>query len=141
MTVYVDSSVLLRIVLGEPGTLSSWRRITQPVSSEVIRLECLRTIDRASLIRRIGDADVAARRSAVLEQLEGFTLVRLDSRVLERAADPFPTTLSSLDAVHLASALLARRAMGDLTIATHDAELATAARAVGFRVAGVPARA
>jgi hypothetical protein len=46
-----------------------------------------------------------------------------------------------IGAVHLASALLARRAMPDLTIATHDAELATAARAVGFRVAGVPARA
>jgi predicted nucleic acid-binding protein len=141
VTVYVDSSVLLRVILGESGTLSSWRRITQPVSSEVIRLECLRTIDRARLTRRIGDADVAARRGAVLEQLEGFTLVKLDPRVLERAADPFPTTLSSLDAVHLASALLARRAMPDLTIATHDAELATAARAVGFRVAGVPARA
>ena len=141
MTVYVDSSVLLRVVLGESGTLSSWRRITQPVSSEVIRLECLRTIDRARLTRRIGDADVAARRGAVLEQLEGFTLVKLDSRVLERAADPFPTTLSALDAVHLASALLARRALPDLTLATHDAELATAARAVGFRVAGVPAHA
>jgi predicted nucleic acid-binding protein len=141
MTVYVDSSVLLRIVLGERGTLSSWRRITQPVSSEVIRLECLRTIDRVRLTRRIGDADVAARRGAILEQLEGFALVKLDARVLDRAADPFPTTLSSLDAIHLASALLVRRAMPDLTIATHDVELATAARAVGFRVAGTPTRA
>jgi hypothetical protein len=43
--------------------------------------------------------------------------------------------------VHLASALLARVTMPDLTLATHDVELATAARAVGFRVAGAPARA
>src|SRR5262245_10911702 len=139
MIVYVDSSVLLGVVLGEPGILASWRRITQPVSSEIIRLECLRTIDRARLTRRIGDAEVADRRSAVLEQLDGFALVRLDARVLERAADPFPTSVSSLDAIHLASALLARQRLPDLSVATHDAELATAARAVGFRVAGVTA--
>jgi predicted nucleic acid-binding protein len=141
MTVYVDSSVLLRIVLGEPDPLPAWRRITRPVSSEVIRLECLRTIDRARLVRRIRDEGVAEQRAAVLEQLEAFALVKLDTRVLERAADPFPTALPSLDAVHLASALLARGAMRDLTLATHDGELATAARAVGFRVTGIPGRA
>ena len=141
MTVYVDSSVLLRIVLGESGALPAWRRITQPVSSEVIRLECLRTIDRARVTRRIRDQEVAERRAAVLEQLDTFALVKLDARVLERAADPFPTALSSLDAVHLGSTLLARHAMRDLTLATHDTELAMAARAVGFRVTGVPARA
>ena len=141
MTVYVDSSVLLRIVLGEPGALPAWRRITQPVSSEVIRLECLRTIDRARVTKRIRDEDVAERRAAILEQLDAFALVKLDARVLERAADPVPTALSSLDAVHLASALLARHSIRDLTLATHDAELGTAARAVGLRVTGVTARA
>jgi hypothetical protein len=93
MTVSVDSSVLLRIVLGVPGALPSWRRITQPVSSEVVRLECLRTIDRARATRRIRDEEVAERRAAIFEHVESFALVKLDSRVLERAADPFPTAL------------------------------------------------
>jgi hypothetical protein len=44
--------------------------------------------------------------------------------------------LGSLDAIHLASAVLARSKSPDLVIATHDAELATAARAVGFEVLG-----
>jgi len=42
--------------------------------------------------------------------------------------------------VHLASALLARQRLPELSLATHDVELATAARSVGFRVAGVTAR-
>src|SRR4029453_12535658 len=36
--VYIDSPVLLRVVLGEPDRLREWRRIERPVSSELIRL-------------------------------------------------------------------------------------------------------
>jgi len=56
--------------------------------------------------------------------------------VLERAAEPFPTTLGSLDAVHLASALLVRDDLEGLAFATHDDALGTAARATGFQVHG-----
>jgi predicted nucleic acid-binding protein len=134
MRAYIDSSVLLRLVLGEPGMLRSLKRVTRPVSSELIRLECLRTIDRARVRLRLPDPEIAKRRAAVLERLEAFDLVRVGESVLERAAEPFPTTLGSLDAIHLASALLARDSTSDLPFATHDLELATAARAVGFRV-------
>jgi hypothetical protein len=57
LNVYVDSSVLLRVVLGEPGRLRIWPRITTAVSSELIRLECLRTIDRARLRLGLDDVD------------------------------------------------------------------------------------
>jgi len=140
LNVYVDSSVLLRVVLGEPGRIRIWPKITRAVSSELIRLECLRTIDRARLRLGLGDEDVADRRAAVIEALEGFALVPLGREVLERAAEPFPTMLGSLDAVHLASALVVRDAFEELSLATHDRELATAARAEGFRVRGLPSR-
>jgi hypothetical protein len=138
LNVYVDSSVLLRVVLGEPGRLRIWPRITTAVSSELIRLECLRTIDRARLRLGLDDDQVADRRAATLEAIEGFTLVALGAPVLERAADPLPTIVGSLDAIHLASALLVRDEFDDLTVATHDRELAIAARAEGFRVHGAP---
>jgi predicted nucleic acid-binding protein len=138
VNVYVDSSVLLRVILGEPGRVRVWPRITQAVASELIRLECLRTIDRARVRLGLPDGEVAERRAAVLDALEAFHLVAVDRRVLERAADPFPTTLGALDAIHLATALLVRSAFEDLSLATHDQELATAARAVGFRVHGAP---
>jgi len=138
--VYVDSSVLLRIVLGEPARLRGWRSITRPMSSELLRLECLRTIDRARIRERLADAEVAERRAAILEHVDSFELIRLDTRVMERAAEAFPTTLGSLDAIHLASAVLARADEPDLALATHDGQLATAARAMGFRVLGAPVR-
>lgn len=138
MNVYVDSSVLLRVVLGESPRLKAWGRIEQAVSSELIRLESLRTIDRARVRLGLSDEQVAGRREAVIEALEGFSLVPVASAVLERAADPFPTTLGSLDAIHLATALLVRGRFEELSLATHDEELALAARAVGFRVEGAP---
>jgi predicted nucleic acid-binding protein len=138
LNVYVDSSVLLRVVLGESGRLRIWPRITTAVSSELIRLECLRTIDRARVRLGLDDAHVAERRAGVLEAIEGFTLTPLSPPVLDRAAEPFPTVVGSLDAIHLASALLARSEFDDLTLATHDHELAVAARAQGFAVHGAP---
>ena len=48
-----------------------------------------------------------------------------------------PTGLGSLDAIHLASALLWKDAMGlDAIMATHDDALGLAARAYGFKVLG-----
>lgn len=137
MNVYVDSSVLLRIVLGEPDRLRIWPTITNAVSSELIRLECLRTIDRARIRLGIEDARIAKYRADVLEAVDAITLVALDSTVLERASEPFPTSLGSLEAIHLASALLVRDNLDDLAFATHDDELGVAARATGFQVHGV----
>ncbi len=139
MNVYVDSSVLLRVVLNERGALREWRRITRPLASELIHPECRRTIDRARIRDRLGDDLVAQQRADLLEVLHSFDIVPLDGVVLERAAEPFPTLVGSLDAIHLATALLLRAQVADLCFATHDGELATAARAMGFRVLGVPA--
>jgi len=138
LNVYVDSSVLLRVILGEPDRLGVWPSITNPVSSELIRLECLRTIDRARLRLGLDDRLIARYRADALEVIDAFSLVALDSTILERAAEPFPTTLGSLDAIHLASALLVRESVEGLVFATHDAGLGTAALATGFQVHGVP---
>jgi predicted nucleic acid-binding protein len=138
VNVYVDSSVLLRVVLNERGALREWRRITRPLASELIRLECRRTIDRARIRERLDDDLIAQQREDVLEVLHTFDIVPLDSVILERAAEPFPTLLGSLDAIHLATASLLRALVADMYFATHDGELATAARAMGFKVLGGP---
>jgi predicted nucleic acid-binding protein len=131
---YIDSSVVLRIVFAQPGRLQRWRQITEPVSSELIRVECLRAIDRARIRAGLDDAAVALRHAVAFEHLTAIRKIPLERRILERAAEPFPTALGSLDALHLASALAARREIRELVFATHDRELATAARAVGFEV-------
>lgn len=134
MRAYVDSSVVLRIALGEVGTLSEWRRITDPISSELTRIECLRTLDRARLQGRLEDRVLARVRADVLEIIDAFALVQLDGSIMSRAAEPFPTLVRTPDALHLASVLAVRAATADLSVATHDHELAVAAEALGFTV-------
>jgi hypothetical protein len=57
---------------------------------------------------------------------------------MERAAGGFATQLGTLDALHVATALLWRDGRTpDLVFATHDRQQARAARALGFEVLGV----
>lgn len=137
MDAYVDSSVVLRIVLHEPARLRAWGRIDAMWTSELTRVECFRVIDRARLSGQLGDIAVATARQRVDELFESIELVAIDRRVLRRAAQPMPTTLRSLDAIHIASALSVRARVPALSLATHDDEMATAAKALGFRVLGV----
>jgi predicted nucleic acid-binding protein len=136
MRVYFESSVVLRVVLGEAGRLREWSRTSAALTSEITRVECLRTLDRLRLSGGLVDRDLARRRATVLAVLEGFETVRLNRAVLDRAGDPFPVQVRTLDALHLASALVARSRFPALRFATHDAELAAAARAQGLAVIG-----
>lgn len=137
MTAYLDSSVLLRLVLGQSGTLAEWRQIDVGIASAIAEVECLRTLDRMRLAADYRDEVVAERRRAVYDLLESMELVAVTSAVLTRAAQPFPTAMGTLDAIHLATALLWKeRSDDELTLATHDRQLALGAVAMGLRVVG-----
>ena len=138
MTAYVDTSALLRLVLREPGALEDLRSYDSLVSSELIAAESARTIDRLRLQGALTVDEAATRARAVSDWLEAIDLILLRTPVLSRAAQPLPVSLGTLDAVHLASALIWRERRGDLTtIATHDAALGLAARSFGFDVRGL----
>ena len=137
MIAYVDASVLLRVALGQPNALPEWRHIDRGVSSALVTTESLRTLDRLRLRAALSDIEMARRRSTILALIDSLELIEIDSLVLDRAAQPMPTELGSLDAIHLASALLWKDAMGlDAIMATHDDALGLAARAYGFKVLG-----
>lgn len=137
MRVYFDSSVVLRVVLGERGRLKEWSRTSDAVTSEITRVECLRALDRLRLEGGMADRELTRRRSTALTLLSGFEQVRLNRAVLERAADPFPIRIRTLDALHVASALLVRTRFPALRFATHDVDLGAVARAEGLTVLGV----
>jgi uncharacterized protein len=136
MRVYFDTSVVLRVVLGERGRLKEWSRTSEAVTSEITRVECLRALDRLRLEGGIVDRELARRRATVLSMLSGFEQVRLNRAVLERAAEPFPVKIRTLDALHVASALLVRARFPALRFATHDVDLGVAAAAEGLPVIG-----
>jgi predicted nucleic acid-binding protein len=103
--------------------------------------ESMRTLDRLRLRVSLSDAEIAARRAKALELIASLHVVDVDQVVLESAAQPMPTELGTLDAIHLATALLWRDTTEEpLTMATHDAALAIAAEAHGLPVVGAGAR-
>lgn len=138
MIAYVDSSVLLRIVLAQTPVLESWSEIERGVASRMVEVECLRTLDRVRLRAIPSEASIVAMHEKLHELMDALEIVELAPASLARAAQPFPTSIGTLDAIHLATALLWRETMDEsLVLATHDAGLAQAARAYGFPVAGV----
>jgi predicted nucleic acid-binding protein len=138
VTAYVDTSALLRLVLREPGGIDDLRRYDALVSSELIAVESARTIDRLRLQGALTTEEAARSLQEITEWLEAFDLVLLRPPVLRRAGEPMPVPLGTLDAIHLATALVWRDRMGPVaTLATHDAALGLAARAFGFGVTGV----
>ena len=137
MTAYIDTSVLLRLALGQPDALPEWPQIQQGVSSALVMTESLRTLDRLRLRANLADTEVASRRATILNLIASLELVEVDAMVLERAAQPMPTELGTLDAIHLATALLWKEMTRvNLVMATHDGALAIGAQAHGLPVVG-----
>ncbi len=134
---YVDSSVVLRAVLGQRGALAGSVEPGHSITSALTRVECLRTLDRVRLEEDFPDEELAVRREAVFRLLRSFVLVDLVPAILERAAQPLPTVLGTLDALHLSTALLWQEVEAEPVIfTTHDLALARAARACGLDVIG-----
>jgi predicted nucleic acid-binding protein len=89
-------------------------------------------------LRRFAQAEAASRLETVRHWFEAIDLILLRPPVLSRASEPLPTPLRTLDAVHLATALVWRDRTGSaLVMATHDSALGLAARTFGFEVRGI----
>jgi predicted nucleic acid-binding protein len=130
--------VLLRVALGQPSALPEWRHIDRGVSSALVTTETLRSLDRLRLRAGLSDIEMARRRATILALIDSLELIEVDSVVLDRVAQSMPTELGTLDAIHLASALLWQNDTGtDLSVATHEKALGVAAQAHGLKVVGV----
>ena len=144
---YLDSAVLVKLVVREPDSLFYAGQVDGQAgvsTSQLALTECWSALFRK---QREGAIDAKGRRSAwrKLEQYVAdgaLDLVPVDRGVLRRANQIIErchpqVPVRSLDAIHLATALLWReQSGGNLVMATHDAALGTAARASGLHVAG-----
>lgn len=137
MNVYLDSSVVLRKLQRE-ASVSSWGQWEHAYSSELLRVEVLRSVDRNRLKGVLTDHQVAELAPAAQLIFDAIEFVALDRPVLHRASQSFLTPLGTLDALHLATAVHLVESTGiNITFLTHDTELATAARSMNFEVEGV----
>ncbi len=139
MTIFLDSSAVIRALIGDGDPLQEWGRWERAYSSELMVVEVRRTIDRLRLERALDDEKLADAHHALSPAVRVIGLIEVTPKVLRMASRPMPTVVKTLDAIHLASALLfAERTNADVLFGTHDRSQAIAARALGFEVAGVP---
>jgi predicted nucleic acid-binding protein len=127
---------VLSWLLGEPAAeavATALEQADQVVASELTLVECRRALLRAGAAGLLSELEVA-RRSTVLERsAQHWTLVRIDREVLDRAGNRFPVEpLRTLDALHLASAQLARPAVADLAVLSFDQRVRDNGAALGF---------
>jgi predicted nucleic acid-binding protein len=124
---YLDSSAIVKLVAPEPetaGLVETLRSDPDAISSALAQVEVTRAVMRAGATR-----ECASRAAAVLERI---ALVPIDAGILGRAADLQPPDLRTLDAIHLATALLLQPDIAGLI--TYDGRLAGAAAAAGIAV-------
>lgn len=127
--IYLDTSVALAHLLGEdrapPATL--WNEVL--VSSRLLQYELWTRIHARKLVSSHGEAvRVLLGRVAILE---------LTPPVLARALDPFPSSVRTLDALHLASIEFLRSEGQTIKLATYDERLLSTAKKLGIETYAV----
>jgi hypothetical protein len=137
MRVYVDTSVVIRVLFDDPGAVSLWGKWEEACSSRLWYTEALRVLERTRMAEHLDERTLIDMRHAIDLVHGHFMVFPVTENILVRAGESFPTVVGTLDAIHLATAILVRDSMGLDAFLTHDSQLATAARAMGFRVEGV----
>ena len=122
--IYLDSSVVLARILVKdrrpPPSL--WQQSL--FSSRLLEYEVWVRLNARDLHRSHGNVA-----SALINRV---TFVELKPAVLERALEPFPLPVRTLDALHLASLEFLRGRSQTVELASYDERLTVAARALGI---------
>jgi|HubBroStandDraft_1064217.scaffolds.fasta_scaffold567053_2 predicted nucleic acid-binding protein len=131
---YIDSSVVLRILLPQSGAIPDLTR-WQIFSSRLLDVEVRRTLLRHHTERVLSSASFARRLNEWTAIRDSMDLIPISEGIMQRAAEPFPTLLKTLDAIHLATALgWSAQTQEPVTILTHDRQFGIAASACGFPI-------
>jgi predicted nucleic acid-binding protein len=135
---YAETSAVLAWVLGETSggdvreALASAERV---VSSTLTQVECARGIARAVGMGRIGRGEELAALRLMDTAAVTWAALETSGRVLPRARGTFPVEpVRTLDALHLATAMVFREVMADLVVVSLDDRIRANAVALGFAV-------
>jgi predicted nucleic acid-binding protein len=123
---YLDASALVKLIVAEPESGALRRYLGERpriISSRIVEVELRRAVARQDEI------DAGDRVSSLIATVE---LLELNAEVARRAGELNPATLRSLDAIHLASALVIAPEVD--AVVAYDTRLAAAARAAGLAV-------
>jgi len=143
LILYAESSAVVAWLLGEAagsavrGLLAGADGV---VTSELTLVECDRVLIRAQATGVVPEAVVASRRQRLNAAAAQWTVLALGPEVMDRARRPFPAEpVRALDAIHLASALVARGELPDLALVSLDERVRRNGADLGFEVGPTPA--
>lgn len=98
-------------------------------------IECDRVLIRAVATNLLPEAVGGGRRAVLARTAAHWVIFDLDPEVMERARRPFPAEpIRTLDAIHLATAVLARSLVPELVVLSLDERIRRSAEQMGFRV-------
>ncbi len=120
--IYLDASVALAQLFAEDRKPAEdlWRESL--TASRLLQYEVWARVHARRLEARHGDK--------VRDLLDGVAYIELTPLVLARAVDPFPVPVRTLDAMHLATMAFLRDHGLAIELASYDARLVAAARAI-----------
>jgi len=133
---YLDSSVLLRYLLGNDRDFEEVAKFEKVGSSELLLIECRRVIHRYRMQNMVDDGQLADLLQRLDRVIRNIHLIEISAAVKYSAAGPFPTVIGSLEAIHLASALEWRdmETEDDIILYSLNKQMRLCARALGFTV-------
>jgi predicted nucleic acid-binding protein len=138
VNLYAETSAVLAWLLDEP-TAPAVRRLLGKaeviVASDLTVIECDRVLLRAVALKELTEADAADRRAHLIAAAAHWQVLRIAAEVVDRARQPFPgDPIRILDAIHLASLLVARSAVVGLRLLSLDERVRLAAKGLGVAV-------
>lgn len=123
---YVDSSAALKRIFHEDGTERVISILRERIlAGDIVATSGLTWVEVSRALRRSTVEDVAANTERALS---GIAEMPLEDEVLRRARAIGPPHLRTLDAIHLATAVL----LGSTQLLTYDDRLADAASHLGI---------
>jgi predicted nucleic acid-binding protein len=138
VSLYAESSAVLAWLLDEESGATVREALAAEqivVASDLTLIECDRVLHRAAALGELTEADAADRRAYLATIATHWTLLRIGPEVVERARHPFPgEPIRTLDAIHLASLLVARSALAGLALLSLDARVRSAAGRLGIEL-------
>jgi predicted nucleic acid-binding protein len=135
---YAESSAVLAWLLDEETAPVVRQLLTDAeiiVASDLTLIECDRVLIRAIHLGELTEAEAADRRAQLSAAASHWHILRIANEVVDRARQPFPgEPIRTLDAIHLASTLVARGAVAGLNLLSLDERVRNAARKLGVEV-------
>ena len=125
--IYLDTSVALAQLLAEDRSPPPEFWLQGLITSRLLEYELWNAIHRRRLAKSHGEM--------ARQMVESLAMAELSRDIVRRAIEPFPATVRTLDALHLATVLFLQERGLHIELATYDRRMIEASRPLDIALA------